>query len=285
VLSSDHTRVEYAEVEDLSRSRTLRIEANTFIVACNAIGTPQLLYASGIRPPALGRYLNEQPVAFCQIVLPAHRLRDMEQDERFADHVREHRAVNPTDPVPIPVGDPEPNCWIPVSAGRPWHCQIHRDAFHYGATPPNVDTRLVVDLRWFGMIDPRPENRVKFSERHTDLFGMPQASFDFRLNETERQRQHLMMKDMLRAASALGGFLPGSEPQFVAPGLPLHFASTVRMGDVPETSVVDTNSKVWGIDNLYLGGNGVIPGGQASNPTLTSLALAVKSADAILAGG
>lgn len=280
-LSSDGARVEYAEVQDLTRSRTLRIEAETFVVACNAIGTPQLLHNSGIRPRALGRYLNEQPVAFCQVVLTDYRLRKMEQDERFAERVRQHRRDHSTDPVPIPRGDPEPNCWIPVSEGRPWHCQIHRDAFHYGDTGPNVDSRLIVDLRWFGMVDPRPENRIVFSERHQDLFGMPQPRFQFRLSDEERHWQHLMMKDMLRAASALGGFLPGSEPQFVAPGLPLHFASTVRIGDDPETSVVDTDSKVWGIDNLYLGGNGLIPRGQASNPTLTSLALALKSADTI----
>ncbi len=283
VLSADNTRIEYAEVEDLTRSQMLRVEAETFVVACNAIGTPQLLHVSGLHPPALGRYLNEQPVAFCQIVLPAYRLREMARDERFAQRVREHRSSKPSDPVPIPPGDPEPNCWIPVSEGRPWHCQIHRDAFHYGDMPPNIDTRLIVDLRWFGMVEPRAENRVLFSDIHHDIFGMAQPCFEFTLTDEERHRQHLMMKDLLRAAGALGGFLPGSEPQFVAPGLPLHFAGTTRMGDNPETSVVDTDSKFWGVDNLYLGGNGLIPRAQASNPTLTAVAFALKSANAILA--
>jgi pyranose oxidase len=284
-LSADGERIEFAEVEDLQTTCTLRVEAENFIVAANAIGTPQLLWESGIRPDPLGRYLTEQPVAFCQIVLRHSTVAGLQDDERFAELIGAHRERSPHDPVPIPPEDPEPNVWIPVSDERPWHCQIHRDAFHYGDVAPNVDGRLIVDLRWFGIVQPRPDNRVTFSERYKDIFGMPQPTFDFTLDEAEREQQHLMMKDMLRAASALGGFLPGSEPQFVAPGLPLHFAGTVRMGDDPETSVCNADSKVWGMDNLYVGGNGLIPTGQASNPTLTSLAMALKSARSILGAG
>ena len=284
-LSPDGSRVEYADVEDLATTKIVRVEAETFVIACNAIGTPQVLWASGIRPLALGRYLNEQPVAFCQIVLHQHRVDQLELDERFADRVRLHREERPTDPIPIPTHDPEPNVWIPVSNDRPWHCQIHRDAFHYGDIAPNVDGRLIVDLRWFGITQPRADNRVTFSDRHVDIFGLPQPTFEWTITDMEREQMHRMMKDMLRAAGALGGFLPGSEPQFVEPGLPLHFAGTVRMGEDPETSVCDTNSKVHGLDNLYVGGNGVIPRGQASNPTLTSVAFALKSSAHILGHG
>jgi len=281
--STDGSRVEWAEVRDLQSGELIRFEADTFVVACGAILTPQLLWASGIRPEPLGRYLTEQPVAFCQIVLLQSLVDSIPRDERFAAAVRTQQELHPRDPVPIPTNDFAPNVWIPVSTGRPWHCQIHRDAFHYGDLAPNVDTRLIVDLRWFGITEPRADNRVTFTDQHSDLMGMPQPTFEFSLSDTDRERQHPMMEDMLRAAKALGGFLPGSEPQFVAPGLPLHMAGTTRMGTSADTSVVDLDSRVWGMENLYLGGNCLIPTGQASNPTLTSCAFALRSAQSILA--
>lgn len=281
VPTSDGSAIAYAEVTDLQHWRTLRIRANAFVVACNAYLTPQLLWASGIRPDPLGRYLTEQPMAFCQIVLRQDHVEAVTDDERFADRTAAHRREHPEDPVPIPLGEPEPQVWIPVSDGRPWHCQIHRDAFHYGDVAPNVDGRLIVDLRWFGIVEPRYESRISFSDVHRDSYDMPQPTFEWELGEADRRDQHRMMADMLRAANALGGFLPGSEPQFVAPGLPIHVTGTVRMGTSPDDSVVDADSRVWGIDNLYLGGNGLIPRGSASNPTLTSVAMALRSSEHI----
>jgi choline dehydrogenase-like flavoprotein len=258
VPASDGTRIEYAEIEDHVTWRTLRVEANTYVVACGAVLTPQLLYASGVRPHALGRYLTEQPVAFCQVVL--------------------------RDDSAIPLDDGDPNVWIPVSEDRPWHCQIHRDLPYDGMVPnQDVDYRLVVDLRWFGLVDPRPENRVCFSDTARDVFGMPEPGFEFSLSDDDRVRQHRMLADLRRAAAALGPYLRGSEPRFVVPTLPLHIAGTVRMGTDADTSVVDPGSKVWGMENLYLGGNGLIPTGNASNPTLTSVAMALRAARGILA--
>jgi pyranose oxidase len=284
VPSRDGTRVEYAEVTNLMAWESLRIKAKTYIVCCNAYLTPQLLFASNIRPKPLGRWLTEQPMAFCQIVLRQEIVDGVASDPRFKDRVAAYRKEHPEDPIPMPEGDPEPQVWIPVSEERPWHCQIHRDAFHYGDIGPNVDNRLVVDLRWFGIVEPREESFMAFSDSHSDVFGMPQPTLAWVLHEDDRRKQHRMMGDMLRAAVALGGFLPGALPQFVAPGLPVHVTGTTRMGTDPADSVVDSNSRVWGFDNLYLGGNGLIPRGSASNPTLTTVATAFKAAEHIIKG-
>src|SRR5207237_7361726 len=112
---------------------------------------------------------------------------------------------------------PPPMVWIPVSDERPWHCQVHRDSFQYGALPPDIDDRLVVDLRWFGMVEPRRQNKITFEPDLKDNFGMPRPTFHFTLSAGDRERAHAMMGDMIEAAHVLGGFLAGAEPRFLAP--------------------------------------------------------------------
>lgn len=308
--SGKHRRVGYAVVRDLRDLREeIRLRAETYVVACGAVPTPQLLFNSGVTLPALGRYLTEQPMSFCQVVLQQKHMDHIEEILRTttssgdvngdvpakaaADRVADYRAAQLSrllsgnkcaDPVPFPPGERDPNLALLVTDRRPWHCQVHRDAFTYGGIPPNVDPRLIVDLRWFGISRPRPENRVTFLRGIPDTFDMPQPTFHFRLDEAERKQTDRMNEHMLRTAVALGGFMPGSEPVFLTPGLPLHIAGTTRMGSSPLDSVVDADSKVWDVDNLYLGGNGLHPYGNASNPTLTSVAMALRAADTIVKG-
>src|SRR5690242_19291636 len=62
-------RVVAAEVEHRATGRRERISAATFFVAADALRTPQLLWASGIRPPALGCYLNDHTQVICGVRL------------------------------------------------------------------------------------------------------------------------------------------------------------------------------------------------------------------------
>jgi choline dehydrogenase-like flavoprotein len=62
-----------------------------------------------------------------------------------------------------------------------------------------------------------------------------------------------------------------------------HVVGTYRMGADKTQSVVDPHSRSWDHPNLYLVGSGVFPTIATGNPTLTIAALALRTADKILA--
>ena len=92
-----------AEVQNLMENEVLVINAKTYVLAAGAVLTPQILFNSGIRPPVLGQYLCEQPMTFCQIVLLQSIVDDIEKRVK-----RMKLALNPDDPIPIPIDDPPP---------------------------------------------------------------------------------------------------------------------------------------------------------------------------------
>ncbi|KAJ7602185.1 hypothetical protein DFH06DRAFT_1351574 [Mycena polygramma] len=91
-----------------------------------------------------------------------------------------------------------------------------------------------------------------------------------------------------------------SEPQFMTPGLALHLGGITRLGlgqvQFPsgfrlvhsiffskdkDKTVANFNSQIWDFSNLFVGGNGTIPTPFGTNPTLTSMCLALRAAHKI----
>lgn len=124
-------------------------------------------------------------MTFCQIILKKKYVQwvsdqpgelDEGDNHTIRDAVEQHKKNHPDDPLPFPFDDLDPNVYTPFSEEHPWHTQIHRDAFGYGEVPADVDQRLIVDLRFFGYVDPNRFNKVTFSAKMRDGFGMPQVS-------------------------------------------------------------------------------------------------------------
>lgn len=63
-----------------------------------------------------------------------------------------------------------------------------------------------------------------------------------------------------------------------------HHLGGVRMGHSPDDGVVDSNCKVYGINNLFVAGSGVFPTSGAGNPTFTIVKLALRLSDHLLGG-
>ena len=99
------------ELTNLTSAMTYQVAADYVVVAADALRTPQLLFASGVRPAALGRYFNEHPyiAAIFELGTPAPEPGDPElnalmpangvtwipfDDDRFPMHAGLHQWTN-----------------------------------------------------------------------------------------------------------------------------------------------------------------------------------------------
>jgi choline dehydrogenase-like flavoprotein len=260
-LSSD--RITSAVLEHRPSQVTGTLGARVVVVVADSFRTPQLLWASGIRPAALGRHLMDHPRFVAEVALDPALMPPLTPDE-------EQRQLLSASVVPF--SDPQ----HPYQGGV-----THAARTLSGERAPSPAGSAV--LVWWGRTQPQPENRVVFSDVQPDWCGMPGISIEFELarqdtDELERGRAFLDT-----AAGALGQYLPGRLPQMSPLGSSRHYEGTVRMGERDDGySVCDPWSRVWGLRNLFVGGNGVIPTATTCNPTLMSVALAARSVEEVL---
>lgn len=131
---------------------------------------------------------------------------------------------------------------------------------------------------------PDPASRVSLSSER-DALGVPIARVDWRVHELERDTV-LATFDLLRQELGRLG-LPAPRPApwirgeddwraaFADAGHPM---GTTRMHDDPRAGVVDSRSRVHGVEGLYAAGSSVFATSGAGAPMLTIVALAVRLA-------
>lgn len=260
-------RASGVSVTDRRTGKSHRIQARFVVVAADALRTPQVLWASEIRPPALGRYLNDQ----AQVVFAA-RIRDVPSTDSpakaHATGLSEQSGVS----------------WIPFTDAAPFHGQV----MQLDASPvPLADDDpavpgSIVGLGLFCAKDLQESDRVEFADLRRDAYGLPAMTIHYTLTERDRAVIARARAEIVRLGTAVGE--PLDEQPFTLPlGASLHYQGTVRMGLTDDgQSVCSPDSEVWAAPGVFVAGNGVIPTATACNPTLTSVALAVKGARAIV---
>ena len=255
------------------------VEARSVVVACDSLRTPQLLFASGIRPRALGHYLNDHTQVMAGVRLD-ERLIDAATADMPADAFAESRAAGADGLVGV--------FWVPYSDdAHPFHSQVmHWDMSPLRLeNPEGADDGQVVGIgALFAKADIRYDDCVSFSDDALDAYGMPKMSITYHLTERDLARIEEIRRHQDRAATAFGEYAPGREPRVMPPGSSMHYQGTIRMSETDDgESVCDPYCRVWGLRNLWVGGNGVIPTSTCGNSTLTSVAIAVRSARALAA--
>lgn len=269
-LLTSGARVTGAVLTGLDTGAEWIVHPRVTIVAADAIHTPQLLWASGIRPRALGHYLTEHPVLFAMVAL---------RDD-----------LAPSDPAVTADWDPGAAAvWVPFAdPGHPFTGGVglllgyHADAFLGGEPAPNAAG--FAQLGWLCRKRPRFDDHLSFSDSETDRWGMPKATVSYALTDAEQSEIDQALDHLRRAAAAIGTAVPGGEPTVLPPGTGHHYQGTFRVGDDGgRESVCNPYCRVWGFTNLFLGGNGTIPMATTCNTTLTSVALATRAVPHVLA--
>ena len=226
-----------------------RIEAPLVILSGGAIATPRLLYVSGIRPEALGRGFSCHSLLFAQIVL--------EEDLAAARGEK----------------DISPRYWIPPTRQAPWHLQVMRDTCPLPASEAVDNPHRLLEFQGFVAVESRDENAMLIA----DDGGM---EFRFSLSDNDRSRMKAMQADVEQLVALLGPWRKGCEPTWVPSGS--HLMGTCRMDSSRGPGVVDREGRVHGFANLYLGTIGLLPTPISVNPTLTALALMLRTCSEIV---
>lgn len=149
------------------------------------------------------------------------------------------------------------------------------------ATVDRVRSRADDDAFVLGAMSeqvPNEESRVTLSGS-TDRYGLPLADLRWEVSEEDR-RSARRSAELIGAAfedAGLGRFetvwSDDRAPQFEGGW---HHIGTTRMSTDPEAGVVDANSRVHGLGNLFVAGSSVFPSGGFANPTLSVVALSLR---------
>ncbi len=262
------------QLRDRATGNVTAVRATHVVVAADSLRTPQLLFASGVRPRALGHYLNEHP----QVSIMA------EVDGAGSDRLHEGEIGNATamsasTAVAVAASGVT---WIPYDGEKfPFHgmlAQIDPDTVPRSAEDRRA-RKPMISVHFFASQEVRFENWLEFSETESDWIGMPAMTIHHTLSDRDRETLEHGQAEALRLSDVLGQPADGEAPWILPSGSSLHYQGTVRMGTTDDgRSVCDPACRVWGAENLYVAGNGVIPTQTACNPTLTSAALSVIGA-------
>lgn len=265
------------ELKDTTTGKLYNVKAANVVAAADSLHTPQLLFASGIRPDALGRYLNEHPQVSIYCEFDAGEQAVGSPLDFSGGVLSDRTAISRMESGVV---------WIPYDGPKfPYHVQISEvlPSSIRDERDDNENDKPVLSVSFFLTSELQRDNRVTFSETEKDWHGRPKMKIRFKLSERDLQHMDQARRDLAKICDKLGRALPGHKPRTPPNGSSLHYQGTVRMGATAEDSVCDRNSRVWGTDNVYVAGNGVIPTETAGNPTLTAVALAILGARDIVA--
>lgn len=139
-----------------------------------------------------------------------------------------------------------------------------------------------------GEMIPNPDSYCEIDPNTVDQWGIPVLRFHFQWSEAEILQVRHMQQTFRELIETLGGTPLGDMPSreqgygILAGGRIIHELGVTRMGDDPETSVLNSNCQAHEVDNLFVTDGGPFVTNGDKNPTWTILALAMRTSEYIV---
>ncbi len=255
-----------------------RQRAKAVAVAGYSVETPRLLLLSATQAHPGGLGNDHDQVGRYLMVQGAPQTAG-----RFADEIRMHKAQVPeassehfyeTDPTnsykrgwSLQTVGPLPITWSEhVAAQGHWGAPLReymRDYVHWASVGALAE------------LLPRADNRITLATDDVDRHGLPVARFDYSLGENDAALIAAATASMETVLQAAGAQETMTIQRFA------HLVGGARMAAQPEDGVVDSDHKVFGMDNLFITDGSTLPTQGAANPGLTIMALAARAADTL----
>jgi choline dehydrogenase-like flavoprotein len=146
-----------------------------------------------------------------------------------------------------------------------------------------LEPRTSIGITGFGEVLPRWENFVELDPSVKDIYGIPVLKIHMSDGENERAMIQDMgdsAGEMLEAAGAknIHTYAHPSAPRWA-----LHEGGIARMGADPKKSVLNQFQQTHDIENLFVMDASGFTSNPCQNPTLTIMALCVRSCDYLVA--
>src|SRR5579863_3499741 len=144
------------------------------------------------------------------------------------------------------------------------------------------DPVTAVNLSGFGECLARWENHVEPNPGVADAYGIPVLRISAKLRENELAMAKDMVDSGMEMLDAVGARNLTAQPVPAPPGAAIHEVGVARMGDNAKTSALNSFQQTHDIPNLFVMDGSGFPSSACQNPTLTIMALCVRSCDNLL---
>lgn len=161
----------------------------------------------------------------------------------------------------------------------------------YGADLKNDIRRIhgaMVGMSGRGESVPQFNNYCEIDPDTVDQYGIPVLRFHYKWTEHEVKQARHMQDTFEDILTNMGGVILGDKPDataqygLAAPGRIIHEVGTIRMGDDPQTSVLNKYAQAHECENLFVVDGGSFVSQADKNPTWTILALSWRTSEYII---